>query len=289
MSAPTRRDDIRERLETHHASFALSDELKQRFGKLGEFLQSEEWHAFWTPTKDALQGDATGLLGWTQQRIGHKAKPMLRVQLTDKDLGEKTPAEIWELVDYHGGLRTIRVRAAGTSERVERIREGIRRFASLDEASRVLGDTGEPLERVLLREIEEAVCSPELSALSDKELVRYITNDIRRRGRKERKQQEMMRGTLLIVPADNPPWDDGSFEEQVLLREYAREDERRWSETKKRAGITTFEEVVLEHDLRNLDLEGKLNTAKVAKATGLAVGTVKSQRSRYRNKLRRVI
>jgi DNA-directed RNA polymerase specialized sigma24 family protein len=120
-------------------------------------------------------------------------------------------------------------------------------------------------------------------------LVRYITNDIRRRGRERHKQQKMMRGTLLIVPPDGPSWGIGSFEEQVLLREYAREDERRWSETKKRAGITPFEEVVLEHDLSNLGLEGKLHTAKVAKATGLAVGTIKSHRSRYRNKLRRVI
>jgi hypothetical protein len=290
MSTPTRRDDTRERPEAHHASFALSDEFKQRFGKLAEFLQSEEWHGFWTPTKEALQGDATGLLRWTQQRIGHKPNPVLRVRLTDKDLGEKTPAEIWGLVDYHGGLRTIRVRAASTSERILRIRERIRRYASLDEALRVLrDDPGETLQRVLLREIEEAVCSPQLSALSDKELVRYITNDIRRRGRERHKQQKMMRGTLLIVPPDGPSWGIGSFEEQVLLREYAREDERRWSETKKRAGITPFEEVVLEHDLSNLGLEGKLHTAKVAKATGLAVGTIKSHRSRYRNKLRRVI
>jgi hypothetical protein len=34
MSAPSRRDDIRERLEAHHASFELSDELNQRVGRL---------------------------------------------------------------------------------------------------------------------------------------------------------------------------------------------------------------------------------------------------------------
>jgi hypothetical protein len=202
MSNPTHRDDVRERFEAHLASFEPSDELKQQLMKRVVFLESEEGHEFWTSVKGALRGDATGLLGWTQRRIGHKPNPMLRVQLTDKDLGKKTPAEIWGLVDYHGGLRTVRVQAASTSERILRIRKRIRRYASLDEALRVLrDDSGETLEHVLLREIEEAVCSPELSALSDKELVRYITNDIRRRGRERRNQQEMTRGTLLYRPA----------------------------------------------------------------------------------------
>jgi hypothetical protein len=93
MSDPTLRDDIRERLEAHHAAFEPSDELKQRFLKLAEFLESEQWHGFWTPMKDAQRGDATGLLGWVQQRNGHKPNPVLKVHLTDKDLEEKTPAE----------------------------------------------------------------------------------------------------------------------------------------------------------------------------------------------------
>jgi len=63
-------------------------------------------------------------------------------------------------------------------------------------ALRVLrDDSGEPLERVLLGEIEEAVCSPELSALSDKAFVRYIKNDIRRRGGS---------GALLLAQNVNP-------------------------------------------------------------------------------------
>jgi hypothetical protein len=288
MSAAMPYDDIQQHFETHRAFFERSDELKQRCGEIARFLQSREWHEFWTPMNDALQSDATGLFGWTQQRIGHKPNSILKEHLTDKGLGEKSPAEIWELVDYHGGLRTVRVRAAETLERIERVREGIRRFASLNEALKVLRGSGEGSEQVLLREIEEAVCSPQLSALSDKDLVRYITNDIRRRGR-ERYEQCQMEGTLIITPPDNPCWSTDSFEEQVFLREFAREDERRWSEMKRRAGITPSEEIVLEHDLSNLRNEGKRNTVKVAKDIGLEVGTVKSLRSRYRRKLRRVI
>jgi hypothetical protein len=99
------------------------------------------------------------------------------------------------------------------------------------EALRALADPGEEVEHILMCEIGVAVCSPELSDASDTDLIRPIVNGIRRRGREQRKKQQG-RWTLpadYVVSAkprdgENAGPQQVTLEDQILLREYARED-----------------------------------------------------------------
>jgi hypothetical protein len=259
-------------------NFSLPDRLKVRLAELEEFHRTPQWQAFWEATKACIRGDEAPIRILIEDRIGQRPTPTMQVRLQQDlpQIGELTPKEMWEFIEYHATRLRVRSRA----ERVKPIRQSIRKFPSVDEAAKTLAEDAGSREQALLHEIEEIVCTKEAHLLSDRDLARHISNRIRRKGRNRQKASELH----LFLPPEDSSWLELRDSELFLAQELAREDERLWSVMKREAGITPLEELVLERDLANLELEGKLSTAKTAKALGLAEGTIKSTRSRYRAK-----
>jgi DNA-binding CsgD family transcriptional regulator len=156
--------------------------LRELAKPLAEFLNSPEWDAFWQPAKAAiLQGDETGIRAWAEDRIGIKPDSVLRVHLSAKELGEATPRETWDLVDGRGSRLRPTAKVQGIEQRPG-IRGGIKRFPSVDRALKALALEAHTREQVLKEHILSLayVAEEEAGPLSDAELVRIITGQLRR-------------------------------------------------------------------------------------------------------------
>ena len=174
--------------------------LRELAKPLAEFLNSSEWHAFWQPAKAAIsRGDESGIRAWVEDRIGIKPDSVLRVHLSAKELGEATPRETWERVDGRGSRLRSSAKAQGIERRRPEIRRRIKRFPSLDQALEALALEDQTREQVLKEHLLSLayVAEEERGPLSEAELVRGITSQLRRDAWESRKTRR--EGLLLLA------------------------------------------------------------------------------------------
>jgi hypothetical protein len=173
--------------------------LRELAKPLAEFLNSSEWHDFWQPAKAAIsRGDETGIRAWVEDRIGIKPDSVLRVHLSAKELEEATPRETWERVDGRGSRLRSSAKAQGIERRRPEIRRRIKRFPSLDQALEALALEDQTREQVLEKHLLSLayVAEEERGPLSEAELVRGITSQLRRDAWESRKTR---REVLLLL------------------------------------------------------------------------------------------
>jgi DNA-directed RNA polymerase specialized sigma24 family protein len=181
-------------------------------------------------------------------------------------------------------LRRRRQEVRSKIRRYESVKEGLRRIAQLE-------GPGETEEAVLGRLIEDTLLQREARLFTDKELVGELANYARRKGRAlrasgalpeepVRAQGEMPLDDFLAMDSNGTQRQfsvTSPQEEELLARELAREDRRRFEDLK--AGLPDFRRKVLECGLANAAREGGVNIRKIALQMGVAEGTVKSARS----------
>jgi hypothetical protein len=147
----------------------------------------------WPAIRSYLDGDAAPLRAFVKKHVGASpSSSFVFPALEGRDIGALDEWETWELIKHHKNRLEVR----GAVEVSKRVRPKVKKYQSLQDALRSLSDVyGTEGERVLLDKIEEIVLSTRASELSDSELVRAITNCIRREGTRARKS--LPRSSLL--------------------------------------------------------------------------------------------
>ena len=137
-------------------------------------------------------GDEQAAMGaFVRVRLGREPDARLLTVMRTR-AGEIPVAELWAFLDHHGR----RLNRDTLTARVQTVRTRIRVYESLNKARSFLADYyKEGRERILLDALEEAVCAPGAHQLSDVDLVRAVSNRIRREATDKRKEA---RAALLL-------------------------------------------------------------------------------------------
>jgi len=177
----------RERAEIEAREWLQNSEkgqqLRERFALLSKFHSSPEWLAFREPFKAYLKrSEEEPLKRYIEQRGGRKPRPFVWLALKGKGVGDLSPAEIWEFLDYHEERPGKAVEDQDTQTLVSRIRRGIKLYGSLERALDSLGVKGEDRETTLRKHIPGIAYQVQRESLSDEELAGAVANQIRREG-----------------------------------------------------------------------------------------------------------
>ena len=134
----------RERLEAEGREWLQNSlegqQLRERFASLATFHNSPEWLAFWEPTKAYLRrSEEKALKKYIEQRGGRKPRPFVWPALKRKGVGDLSPAEIWEFLDYHEGRPGKAAEDQEIQNLISRILQGIRSYCALKRALDSLG------------------------------------------------------------------------------------------------------------------------------------------------------
>src|SRR5215218_736407 len=176
----------RERAEIEAREWLQNSEkgqqLRERFALLSKFHSSPEWLAFREPFKAYLKrSEEEPLKRYIEQRGGRKPRPFVWLALKRKGIGDLSPAEIWEFLDYHEERPEKAAEDQYIQNLVSRIRQGIKSYGSVQCALDSLGK-GQDQETTLRELIPGIALQVQDEALSDEELAGKVANQIRREG-----------------------------------------------------------------------------------------------------------
>ena len=177
----------RERLEAEGREWLQNSlegqQLRERFVLLSNFHSSPEWLAFREPIKAYLKrSEEKPLKRYIEQRGGRKPRPFVWPALKRKGVGDLSPAEIWEFLDYHEGRPGKAAEDQDTQNLVSRIQQGIKSYGALKRALNSLDVEGQDRETTLRELIPGIALQVQGKASSDEELAGAVANQIRREG-----------------------------------------------------------------------------------------------------------
>ena len=177
----------RERLEAEGREWLQNSEegqqLRERFALLSKFHSSPEWLAFREPLKAYLKrSEEKPLKKYIEQRGGRKPRPFVWPALKRKGVGDLSPAEIWEFLDYHEGRPGKEAEDQDVQNLVSRIRQGIKSYGTLKRALDSLGVRGKNRETTLRELIPGIALQVQGESLSNEELAGAVANQIRWEG-----------------------------------------------------------------------------------------------------------
>jgi len=214
-------------------------------------------------------GDEQAAMGaFTRVRLGREPDARLLTVMRTR-AGEIPVTELWAFLDHHGR----RLNRDTLTARVQTVRTRIRVYESLNKARSFLADYyKEGRERILLDALEEAVCAPGAHQLSDVDLVRAVSNRIRR---EETDKRNEARAALL--PDGSQETEDPDLEAWrmlLMLQQTADSAEAQKAPPSRQ-------------ELESFAIAAYMSDEEAASMLGRPKNQIKQERLRGRKKLRR--
>jgi DNA-binding CsgD family transcriptional regulator len=235
----------------------MPEDLKRELQRQAEIVRSPMYQEYWDATKQAMDGDEGPLRAWAHKHTGARPDGVLRVLLSQHEVGDLTPRETWAVVAARSARIKKKAKALDSKKRVPKVRSSAKKYPSLAAALRALALEDQHSEQVLLEMFLPGIYES-APHVPDDVLAGEIANQIRWEAF-ERPDAHKMAGELAEL---------AKFANREINLKRGRD-----------AGLPPREYELYKFFVDNL---GSTNV-QAAQTLGIAVGTVKSLKHRIKN------